>query len=751
MDSEGPEPADRPTNIFTPPRVKRLRHSHRHTQSLGLLSPIPSRDSLRSDADASPSVLSQAPSRVATPSSGKRSTPATPRSKRTSLPAGSSPLPALLASLFHSSPAPKEENETAHIQHPQPVRPAPLSSPDRPQTPSRSEQLLRDALRRGSMSSTSRPPSRPSSRQSHSYFSSSHTAEKTVYGGDAEFSSNANHARSMTLSQLEGTGGRPAVCERDPAHEALRARLERMLSASAAASSASSGSGRASVHSGSSDQRASLSSTSSATPQPGESEAQREWSALLRGNAERGERERAWKAGVSADATAEPLPLPRITTATEDHRSTPRPRTPGQARSPATPTRSRHQETERTPRRRRTVDSVGENNNSTSPFHHHNHALSPHSPYSPLATDMTAPHRAASPSPLTTQRPRSPYTPQRVLTPTPGSPYSPTRALPHTPSRTVFHNGNESNVDLTRRNTSPALPVSPIRNTFGGSSTRAASPQRSPMTGSPQRSTFVRGSPVVGGSPTVRARAQTEPSPGTGSPINPMSLLLESDSERQRETRKRTAGQGHGRKSSAYAVLAALSASTVSPSQQGHAGYGGAHPAYPAIGNGHGYIYARAQLGVQHATTPGSTPPLSADVRDDSTSEEDADGEDSASGESGSAGRRPRKSSKLLTPPATPPRHSLVVVGDEHAIPDHAHEDLCGPIERPTFNARKASAQCRQLEGYVSFAAVEGLGEPPSPGPSLGEDGDDEGSPERRRKHVSLGAGIVGLWRGTFW
>lgn len=32
---------------------------------------------------------------------------------------------------------------------------------------------------------------------------------------------------------------------------------------------------------------------------------------------------------------------------------------------------------------------------------------------------------------------------------------------------------------------------------------------------------------------------------------------------------------------------------------------------------------------------------------------------------------------------------------------------------RPTFNVRKASARCREMEGYVSFASVEGLGEPP--------------------------------------
>jgi hypothetical protein len=48
-------------------------------------------------------------------------------------------------------------------------------------------------------------------------------------------------------------------------------------------------------------------------------------------------------------------------------------------------------------------------------------------------------------------------------------------------------------------------------------------------------------------------------------------------------------------------------------------------------------------------------------------------------------------SQRLPTPPPTPPL----------------------PCHPGMFNARKASAHCRQMEGYVSFAAVEGLGEPP--------------------------------------
>ena len=46
------------------------------------------------------------------------------------------------------------------------------------------------------------------------------------------------------------------------------------------------------------------------------------------------------------------------------------------------------------------------------------------------------------------------------------------------------------------------------------------------------------------------------------------------------------------------------------------------------------------------------------------------------------------------------------------------------------FNARKASTQCRAIEGYVSFASVEGLGEPPLVGDEFDGDGRGNGNSE---------------------
>ncbi|KAJ7618026.1 hypothetical protein FB45DRAFT_216919 [Roridomyces roridus] len=191
-----------------------------------------------------------------------------------------------------------------------------------------------------------------------------------------------------------------------------------------------------------------------------------------------------------------------------------------------------------------------------------------------------------------------------------------------------------------------------------------------------------------------------------------------------------TSAYGHTRKSSAYAALAALAAQPYSPS----------HPHQPP---------PLRRAGTQpQPLSPGSTPPLSADVRDEDDSEEgegdegdEEEEEDELEGEGRIGRRRSTRSrgGRLLTPPATPPRHSLVVVSGSGSSSEEGHDDAQA---RPTFNARKASAQCRQLEGYVSFAAVEGLGEPPSPGPEGSESED-----ERPRK----AGGLAGLWRSGFW
>lgn len=44
----------------------------------------------------------------------------------------------------------------------------------------------------------------------------------------------------------------------------------------------------------------------------------------------------------------------------------------------------------------------------------------------------------------------------------------------------------------------------------------------------------------------------------------------------------------------------------------------------------------------------------------------------------------------------------------------HLSQSNSNPSSPKPFNARKASTQCRAMQGYVSFASVEGLGEPPS-------------------------------------
>lgn len=62
---------------------------------------------------------------------------------------------------------------------------------------------------------------------------------------------------------------------------------------------------------------------------------------------------------------------------------------------------------------------------------------------------------------------------------------------------------------------------------------------------------------------------------------------------------------------------------------------------------------------------------------------------------------------------------------------------------RPQFNARKASAQCRAMQGYISFANVEGLGMPPDDSFDNPADGDRRrrGEHERGRSMFSWGVG----------
>ena len=64
----------------------------------------------------------------------------------------------------------------------------------------------------------------------------------------------------------------------------------------------------------------------------------------------------------------------------------------------------------------------------------------------------------------------------------------------------------------------------------------------------------------------------------------------------------------------------------------------------------------------------------------------------------------------ISTPPSPPftfGHHSPHLVQHSGSNPPSP-----SPASKP-FNARKASTQCRAIQGYVSFASVEGLGEPP--------------------------------------
>ncbi|KAJ6594740.1 hypothetical protein B0H19DRAFT_69163 [Mycena capillaripes] len=811
------------------------RTRHRHTQSLGLLSPIPSRSSLgdQDELESNPNTPSPQqpkarartpPPRTGTPSSTSASVststvsntntsastaPSTPRRDRVraSLP----PLPALLASLsalFPSStpsspkvalspspiPAPSSglpAMPPTTIASPQPRRPGSSSySPLHPTSPSpapstsnnaasRSEQLLRDALRRGSVSSGSRPviPSRTHSRSnsiSHhphpAQTRTQQTANGGAYGGDAEFSSSSSHSHSPqphassqalahTLSRLEGRDR--GAGERDPEHEALRARLERVL-----AMSGGGGAGERRTSMGSrraSEQRSSLTSSASAGSShshPLENERERERTST--------------STSTSTPRPHTPLNRPH-TPLNRPHTPLNRPHTPlnnanSTPKSPRTPTPrdgfAQGQERERewgTPRSARRIGSFREGDEDglqglqyreqQQQGQYHSPHLQYHttaSPHSPLLQHSPLVQRSASP--LLLQHSPHLYSTTAHRTQSPRSPRAHTLTL-----------ALDSN-ELARRNTHTPTgsPRRPQFTGYGSASASPVSPSRGLHRSASPSTTLSRDGTERGHG---RARSRTEPVVER----EQYGIGAETERERERERERQMQMQmqrerGHARKSSAYAALAALS---------GLGGAGGAHPTASARyqGNGHAHPqngYIAHNPGTQNGhhgngpPTPGSTPPLSADVRDEvETSESEVEESDEGHAHAHVHGTpRMRRGGRLLTPPATPPRcKSLVVVAGVDGLDDaHAHGlvDADGGVHghdgeaRPTFNARKASAQCRQLEGYVSFSAVEGLGEPPSPGPE-GDLDDDEPDSPGKRKRGSLGAGIVGLWRGGFW
>lgn len=98
-----------------------------------------------------------------------------------------------------------------------------------------------------------------------------------------------------------------------------------------------------------------------------------------------------------------------------------------------------------------------------------------------------------------------------------------------------------------------------------------------------------------------------------------------------------------------------------------------------------------------------------------------------------------------LDRPVYPQHHVSIGHHDPHALVEQSSVPSPSPTTKP-FNARKASTQCRAIQGYVSFASVEGLGEPPL----VGDEFDDDG--ERGKGKGEMG-GIpflpLGMWNAA--
>jgi len=157
----------------------------------------------------------------------------------------------------------------------------------------------------------------------------------------------------------------------------------------------------------------------------------------------------------------------------------------------------------------------------------------------------------------------------------------------------------------------------------------------------------------------------------------------------------------------------------------------------------------------------GAIPVQKQDEEDEDDEEEDDEEEE-------------EESLRLLTPPPTPPGAYLSSPYKSPRRPGfsasasgsstssienqtHTHQSvhstprkhLLPPQVPPSpatvqFNARKASARCRMIEGYVSFASVEGLGAPPDPEIERRGEGGDIDADKNGWSKVGLG---MGFWR----
>lgn len=104
----------------------------------------------------------------------------------------------------------------------------------------------------------------------------------------------------------------------------------------------------------------------------------------------------------------------------------------------------------------------------------------------------------------------------------------------------------------------------------------------------------------------------------------------------------------------------------------------------------------------------------------------------------------PTQSLVPLTPPPTPP-HAPSILSRTVSHPGNTGRRPPKSPSSPPFDARTASAMCRRMDGYVSFANIEGLGSPPE---------DDMEAVDAGRNHAWLkwlglkqAAGVEGVAR----
>ncbi|KAF8802691.1 hypothetical protein BYT27DRAFT_7260790 [Phlegmacium glaucopus] len=398
-------------------------------------------------------------------------------------------------------------------------------------------------------------------------------------------------------------------------------------------------------------------------------------------------------------------------------------------------------------------------NHQLGPYHS---PSSPHSPFSAPggvpASCLPLPSHTRSRS-QTDPNPQPPVFHLNVNSPGRNNTFPTTSPLPVASSSP---SGSDKLIKSKSKSSAPPLPLSLGVNAGGDGEVEGELRLPTP----PPTPPFMVRVPAGGYVPSPYKIATANPSPnGSGTPTR-IPLLTQTPRKKEAglETRRPTQGPAaaHREKGKEQEPLRPLNLPSASPRQRGGQRQRDvtvtqqSQARFPTIGPNPDPKQVNNTDGHSLAST---------ESRSTRTSGSSASHSHSHVGRASASGYCPCSSHSSLDGPLASPIPPFV--GDVYAHSpngDHKHHHVhshqsnppspSSPTSTKTFNARKASTQCRAIEGYVSFASVEGLGEPPLigdefDGDGFGErDGGGKGNCGKGRAFLPLGVWTAALgWK----